>query len=223
MTLTSPAAGPPVPGIPIPAVHGAPLQPWSPRGTVELLADQLAAVDAWNRARRAAEHALAESGTTREGALDARRRLSALRRESDALRARTAHALRASGELLQAAGPPRALLVHRQEWLRRALTTSLEDEGVSVLAALDDGAEGVGWAVAEQPDLLLVEELLPTLTGVEVVRRIRAFSPRTVVAVQVGSEARVQDVLDAGAHLAVPRRVRPDALTRALLAAVRAA
>lgn len=200
----------------------APAAPWSPRSPAELIADQLAAIDAWNSARRDTERELAGPDTTREAALDARRRLSALRRETAALRARSEHALRASGQQLRTGGRPRVLLVHRQEWLRRALTAALEAEGVSVLGSLDDGAEGVGWAVAEQPDLLLVEELLPTLTGSEVVRRVRAFSPRTVVAAQAGSEARVQPMLDAGAHLAVSRRVRPAELSRALLTAVSA-
>jgi CheY-like chemotaxis protein len=195
-------------------------EPWSPRSPVELLADQLAAVDAWNAARRAAERELAEAGATREGGLDARRRLAAVRRETDALRARSEHALRSSGELLRTLGRPRALLVHRQEWLRRALGTALEAEGVEVLASLEDGAEGVGWAVAEQPDLLLVEELLPTVSGVEVVRRTRSFSPRTVVVAQVGHEGGVPTMLDAGAHLALPRRVPPAELSRALLDAV---
>jgi CheY-like chemotaxis protein len=197
-------------------------RPWAPRSPAELLADQLAALDAWNQSRRTAECELADAGTTREGALDARRRLSAVRRETAALLARSEHALRVSGELLRTAGRPRALLVHRQEWLRTALTTALEAEGVRVLAALDDGAEGVGWAVVEQPDLLLVEELLPTVTGIEVVRRVRAFAPRTVVAVQVSHEVGVQPMLEAGAHVALPRRVRPADLSRALVDAVSA-
>jgi hypothetical protein len=156
-------------------------EPWSPRSPVELLADQLAAVDAWNAARRATERDLAESGSTREGGLDARRRLSAVRRETDALRARSEHALRTSGELLRTPGRPRALLVHRQQWLRRALGTALE------------------------------------AAGLEVVRRTCAFSPRTVVLAQVGHEGGVPPMLDAGAHLALPRRVRPAELSRALL------
>lgn len=195
-------------------------QPWLPRSPAELIADQLAAIDAWHSASRAAERELAASGTTREGALDARRRLSAVRREAAAVRACSEHALQVSGGLLRCGGRPRALLVHRQEWLRRALTAALEADGVRVLASLDDGAEGVGWVVAEQPDLLLVEELLPTVTGSEVVRRTRALSPRTVVAAQVSHEVGVQPMLDAGAHVALPRRVRPADLSRALAEAV---
>lgn len=82
---------------------------------------------------------------------------------------------------------------------------------------LDDGASGVGWAVTDQPDLLLVEQMLPTIPGLSVVRRVRAFAPATVVAVQVGCEADVPAALEAGAHLAVPRRVPPAELAAGLL------
>lgn len=195
--------------------------PWTPRTTVEVLADQLAALDAWNATRRRAEQAFADVGTNREASLDARRRADAVRREVTALRARSAEHLRASGDLLRERPRPRALLVHRQSWLSGKVSGALEAGGVSVLGVLDDGAEGVGWAVAEQPDLLLVEAMLPTLTGHEVVRRVRAFSPCTVVAVQVGYEDDVPAMLDAGAHLAVPRRVPPVELAAAMLERLR--
>ena len=200
---------------PTPAVPSQPT-PWTPRGSIELLADQLAALDAWNRSRRDLEQEIAAASANREASLDARRRANALRREADALRSRSDQALRSSGSLLVAVPRPRALLVHRQSWLCDKVSAALEAGGVRVLGVLDDGAEAVGWAVAEQPDLVLVEQMLPTLTGVEVVRRVRSFSPRTVVGVQVPYETDVQPMLDAGAHLALPRRVPPAELATAL-------
>jgi two-component system response regulator RegX3 len=95
--------------------------------------------------------------------------------------------------------------------------------GTTVLGVLDDGAAAVGWAVADQPDLLLLEEMLPTVPGREVVRRVREFSPSTVVAVQVGYADDVRPMLEAGAHLAVPRRVPPAELAATLLQQVQVA
>jgi len=189
---------------------------------VELLADQLAALDAWNRARHHSEQQIAAGSGNRESALDGRRRTDALRRETEALLRRSELALRATGGLLVAVPRPRALLVHRQPWMVQKVSAALAASGVRVLAMLDDGAEAVGWAVAEQPDLVLVEQMLPTLTGTEVVRRIRAFAPRTVVAVQVPHEADVPAMLGVGAHLALPRRVPPAELAAALVERVRA-
>jgi CheY-like chemotaxis protein len=190
---------------------------WAPRSAAVLLADQLAALDAWNAARRDAESALAAVGTNREDVLDARRRAVAVRRETEALLARSAELLEASGDPLLILARPRALVVHRQEWLCTKVAAALEAGGAQVLGVLGDGAEAVGWSVADQPDLLLLEEMLPTLPGREVVRKVREFSPSTVVAVQVGYEDAVQPMLDAGAHLAVPRRVPPADLARAML------
>lgn len=191
---------------------------WAQRTPLQLLEEQLHALKVWNRARRDAEQALAATGTNREAALDARRRAVTLQCEAEAVRARSADHLQNSGGLLRAAPRPRALLVHRQPWLSSKVTATLEHGGVDVLGVLDDGAAGVGWAVVDQPDLLLVEAMLPTLPGRDVVRRVREFCPGTVVAVQVGHEDDVQEMLDVGAHLAVPRRVPPAELTAALLA-----
>lgn len=190
---------------------------WTPRSAAVLLSDQLEALDAWNDARREAERAVAEVGTNREAMLDARRRAVALRTETEALLARSAAQLGSSGDLMLAFARPRALVVHRQEWLCGKVASALEAGGAEVLGVLGDGAQAVGWAVADQPDLLLLEEMLPTLPGREVVRKVRQFSPGTVIAVQVGYEAAVQPMLDAGAHLAVPRRVPPADLARAML------
>lgn len=194
---------------------------WTPRSSVQLLADQLAALDAWNRARRDVEQEIAASLGNREAALDSRRRADALRRETEALQQRSEAALRASGGLLVAVPRARALLAHRQPWMATKVSAALEAAGISVIGELDDGAETVGWAVAEQPDVVLVEQMLPTLTGQEVVRRIRAFAPRTVIAVQVPYEADVAAMLAAGAHLALPRRVPPAELAAALVERVR--
>ena len=195
--------------------------PWRPRGPVELLADQLSALDAWHRARRDSEEQIAAGSGNRETALDGRRRADALRREVDALLRRIEQALRASGDLLVAAPRPRALLAHRQSWLADKVAAALVAADVHVLGVLDDGAETVGWAVAEQPDLVLVEQMLPTIPGHQVVRRIRSFAPGTVVAAQVPYEADVPAMLDAGADLALPRRVPPAELAAALVERVR--
>lgn len=199
----------------------APEAAWARRTSLQLLDDQLCGLAAWNRARRDIEQTLDAIGTSREAALDARRHGDALRCETDALQVRSAQHLQAAGELMWLASRPRALLVHRQPWLSAKVTAAFEADGVDVLGVLDDGAAGVGWSVVDQPDLLLVEAMLPTLSGRDVVGRVRAFCPSTIVAVQVGHEDDVAEMLDAGAHLAVPRRVPPAELAELLLSQVR--
>ena len=179
------------------------------RTELELLEDQLEGMRAWHRSFRervAAEHPA--TGLTREMRLDANRRLEALRRAQQALIARADRGVRESVELL-ASRPARAVLVHRNEWLRNKHTIGLTEHGMSVVASVEDGADGLGTAVLEQPDLIVVEDRLPSVHGLELVQQARVFVPRAVIAAQVEDERSVAGMLDAGAQAVFSRRVPP--------------
>jgi len=51
--------------------------------------------------------------------------------------------------------------------------------------------------------------ILPMLSGVDVVREVRAYAPGTVVAAQVAYDEDVAEMLDAGARAVYTRRVPP--------------
>jgi CheY-like chemotaxis protein len=179
------------------------------RTQLDLMTAQLAAIDAWHRARRASEAAAESIALTREMRLDASRRMEARRREQQALLARAEEQLRTSGGVLADRVRTRAVLAHRNAWLRDIVAKRLHEHGVAVVGVFEDGAEAAGTVVAEQPDLVLVEDRLPTLSGLEVVRRVRAFSPRTVVGAQVMDAGAVQLLVDAGAQAVFTRRIPP--------------
>lgn len=182
--------------------------PWTPRPFCDLVEDQLAAVESFLRNHRAAEELVDASARSREERLDARRRLDVLRRQRDALVTATAQAMDRSGGVLHTVGP-RALLVHRNEWLRRRVAQDLERRGVELIAQLDNGAEGVGVLVAEQPDLLFVEDTLPMVGGLQVLAEARRYAPRTLLSVQVGYDDQLPAAWDAGAVAAFTRRIPP--------------
>jgi len=190
-----------------------------PRGQspVDLMRSQLEAIDAWHRARRAAESAALSAMNTRENRLDLNRRLEARRREQQALVERAAAQLRASGGVLAGRLRPRAVVAHRNPWLRDAVAGRLRDQDVEVVGLFDDGADCAGTLVVEQPDLLFIEDRLPTLTGVEVVQRARDFSPRTVVGAQALDASSVAALFDAGAKAVFARRVPPAEMVDQLL------
>jgi CheY-like chemotaxis protein len=179
---------------------------------------QIGAIDAWHRARRVAEAAAQSALTTRESRLDLNRRLEARRREQEALLARAADQLRSSGGVLAGRLRPRAVVAHRNAWLRDTVASRLVAEGVDVVGLFDDGADCAGTMVVEQPDLLLVEDRLPTLTGVEVVLRARQFAPRTVVGAQALDSGSVAALFDAGAQAVFTRRVPPGDMVEQMLA-----
>lgn len=181
---------------------------WSLRPFCDLVEDQLAAIAVFQRDRRAAEALVDAPGQSREQRLDARRRLDVLRRQHDALLAATAQTMDGSGGVLRAVGP-RALLIHRNEWLRRRVAQDLARCGVEVIAQLDNGADGVGTLVAEQPDVLFVEDTLPMVGGLQVLAEARQYAPHTLLAVQVGYDDQLPGAFEAGAVAAFTRRIPP--------------
>jgi len=174
---------------------------------VGLLLRQLSAIESWTSAQR--ESAPAPASVTREMRLDLSRRMAARRREQQALIQRAHDHLRASGSLLGHGGRPRALLAHRNDWLRTKLRDHLVAHGIEVVGEFTDGADAAGTLVAEQPELVLVEDRLPTVTGVEVIRRARQYCPDSVVGVQVLDGSGIDEALAAGALAVFSRRITP--------------
>jgi CheY-like chemotaxis protein len=69
------------------------------------------------------------------------------------------------------------LLVEDSDAIRDAFTILLEDAGYAVLGA-ETGTEALRLAEARMPDLVLLDMGLPDMTGLDVVRRLKA-SPQT--------------------------------------------
>lgn len=65
------------------------------------------------------------------------------------------------------------LIVEDEEDLRQVLTFNLESAGHRVLAA-ERGADGLRMAREEKPDLMLLDVMLPDVTGLDVCRQIKA-------------------------------------------------
>lgn len=111
------------------------------------------------------------------------------------------------------------LLVDDDRALREAVGRALRLEGFSVTLATD-GPEALELACAGQPDIVVLDVAMPTMSGVEVCRRMRACGTRTSVLMLTAKDGirdRV-DGLDAGAD---DYLVKPFSLDE-LLARVRA-
>ncbi len=104
---------------------------------------------------------------------------------------------------------PRVLVVEDEESFVDALTVNLEREGFFVTVARD-GVEALERFAADQPDLVLLDVMLPRLSGIDVCRAIRANS--TVPIIMVTAKATELDTvvgLEVGAddYVAKPYRV----------------
>ena len=91
------------------------------------------------------------------------------------------------------------LLIEDDAKIRTALIRSLTERGHAV-ASTGTGADGLRTAVADRPDVVVLDLGLPDLDGVEVLRMLRAVSSvPVVVATARDDEEEIVRVLDAGA------------------------
>lgn len=96
-------------------------------------------------------------------------------------------------------GPTRVLVVEDEESYREALEIGLRSEGYEVEVA-GDGNEGLQRFSARPPDIVLLDVVLPGMSGTEVCRRMRARAAVPVIMVSaLGSEVDVVVGLEVGA------------------------
>ena len=91
------------------------------------------------------------------------------------------------------------LVVEDEPEIRRFLRSSLGAEGYRVVES-ETGERGAVDAGTHKPDLAIIDLGLPDIDGVEVIRRIRAWSPMPVVVLSARAQERSKiEALDAGA------------------------
>jgi DNA-binding NarL/FixJ family response regulator len=154
---------------------------------------------------------------SREMRLDLSRRMEARRRQQAAIVACADAQLRTSGGVLRSSCELRAVIAHRNEWMAKKLAALMTAQEVRVVGTFADGADAAGTVVAEQPDLVLVEDRLSTLTGAEVVREAREYSPLSVIGAQALDSTGGAALVTAGAHAVFTRQTRPAVMVDQLL------
>lgn len=102
-------------------------------------------------------------------------------------------------------------------WMRTALRGSLERAGYGPVEVVEDGATALGAVVAQQPDVVLVQQQLPWLDGLEVARQLKLYAPDTLVVVQLDQQHAEKEARSAGAVLVLTRTERPQDVVAKLL------
>ncbi|MBK5305391.1 MAG: hypothetical protein JJD92_01745 [Frankiaceae bacterium] len=179
---------------------------WRPRSDADLLASQMRALDEWHR--RMAEPDSDMPGQSREARLDHARRRDIAGREREALHAWAEIALRDPFPFGRGA-IPRAVVAHRSDWLRNKVWAALRERGVEVVACTFDGAQAAAAIVMEQPDLVFVEDLLPSISGVELIERTRLYAPEALIGAHALGALSMAALQDAGARATFSRRIPP--------------
>ncbi|MBI1964117.1 MAG: response regulator [Candidatus Rokubacteria bacterium] len=80
-------------------------------------------------------------------------------------------------------------------FLRRACEASLRQRGFTVATAAD-GEEALRSVTAERPDLILLDLLMPKLSGIEVLRALRAGTTRDIPVLVLSNSSREQDMAE---------------------------
>ena len=119
--------------------------------------------------------------------------------------------------------PLRVVIADDDAFARRVITHALRARGMTVVAEAKDGREAVGFGLIHQPDLVVLDVVMPGLDGVLATREILNADPELLVVVLTGAgedELGLQ-ALRAGAVAVVPDDADVDALARAVEAAGR--
>lgn len=94
---------------------------------------------------------------------------------------------------------PHILVIDDEQQILRALRTILSQQNYQVTSA-STGEEGLAYATAVQPDIIILDLGLPDMTGVQVCQQIREWSDLPVIVLSAhDSEAEKVAALDAGA------------------------
>jgi len=118
---------------------------------------------------------------------------------------------------------PRVLIIEDDPNVAEVVTRYLEREGYVVEAA-DDGLQGLERALSDPPDLVVLDLMLPALSGLEVCRRLRSKAPVPVIMLTArGEEVDRIAGLELGADDYVAKPFSPRELTARVKAVLRRA
>lgn len=113
--------------------------------------------------------------------------------------------------------PRRLLLIDDDEMMLRTLQELLHSEGFQVFSTAD-GPQGITIFKERHPDLVLLDLGLPSMNGLEVLRKIRDINSQARIVVITGhdSDESAQVALRNGALSYLTKPVEPGALLQLL-------
>lgn len=106
----------------------------------------------------------------------------------------------------------RILVVDDEERIVNFLTSKLKASGYEVLTA-SDGVKGLEQAQAQEPDLIVLDLLMPKMNGLEMLKELRSFSAVPVIILTAkGTDTDRIKGLQLGADDYLPKPFNPDEL-----------
>jgi DNA-binding response OmpR family regulator len=106
----------------------------------------------------------------------------------------------------------RILIVDDEERIVHFLSSKLKASGYEVLTA-SDGVKGLEQVRAQEPDLIVLDLLMPRMSGLEMLKELRSFSTVPVIVLSAkGADADRIKGLQLGADDYLPKPFNPDEL-----------
>ncbi len=95
------------------------------------------------------------------------------------------------------------LIIEDDDFLRSLAVTKLEKEGLIVSMAAD-GQQGLAQAETTNPDLIILDLMLPVMSGFDVLKSLKASDAtkniKVIVFSNLGEESDIKTCLDLGAN-----------------------
>lgn len=111
------------------------------------------------------------------------------------------------------------LIVDDHEIVRRGIRTFLETEtGIEVLGEAQNGRDAVNLALQLQPDVVLMDLLMPDMDGIEAIRELHSqrSSCQILVLTSFGSDDKIFPAIKAGALGYLLKDISPEELVQAI-------
>jgi CheY-like chemotaxis protein len=116
---------------------------------------------------------------------------------------------------------PTVLLVDDDEAIREVLRIYAECNGLTVVGEAVSGRDAVELAARLQPDVIVLDQEMPDMTGLDALPRLRRRVPRAVIIFYTSGIASVKDdALALGATAFVTKAETPKALIRTIVALI---
>ncbi|MFZ2540453.1 MAG: response regulator [Gallionella sp.] len=114
------------------------------------------------------------------------------------------------------------LIVDDSAAMRMMITASLQDSEFEVVGAAKDGHQALQLFKDTSPDLVLLDIVMPGMSGLETLGHIMALDKNAIVvmASSMGTEDAVQGALKAGAKNFLQKPIDQDGLLKVLRATV---
>lgn len=96
----------------------------------------------------------------------------------------------------------RVLIIDDNDTMRSVLRVTLRSDGYEVVGEAADGENGLILTAKLKPDIICLDIMMPKITGVDVLKRVKEVAPRTAVLMITAKNDRatIQEVLAAGAN-----------------------